>query len=108
MPLGCQAKLLRALQDKSVVRVGGTKPAQRRHPAPGGHERDLEAADPTGAFRRDLFFRLNEFAIAIPPLRERRQDIIFLAKRFLDLTNHELQKTREGLLGARRGAAADT
>ena len=95
MPPGCQAKLLRALQDKSVTRVGGTKPVSVNIRLLVATNEDLETADPA-AFRRDLFFRLNEFTIAIPPLRERRQDIIFLAKRFLDLTNHELQKAVRG------------
>ena len=95
LPPGCQAKLLRALQDKSVTRVGGTKPVSVNIRLLVATNGDLETADPA-AFRRDLFFRLNEFTIAIPPLRERRQDIIFLAKRFLDLTNHELQKGVRG------------
>jgi two-component system nitrogen regulation response regulator GlnG len=95
MPPGCQAKLLRVLQDKSVTRVGGTKPVSVDIRLLAATNRDLETAV-SAAFRRDLFFRLNEFTIAIPPLRERKQDIIFLAKRFLDLTNHELQKGVRG------------
>ena len=58
--------------------------------------RDVEASIAAGTFRQDLYFRINEFTIKIPSLRERRQDIIFLAKRFLDLTNHELGKTARG------------
>jgi len=96
MPLGCQAKLLRALQDKSVVRVGGTRPVSVDIRLLAATNRDLGAAVSSGAFRRDLFFRLNEFAIVIPSLGERKQDIIFLAKRFLDLTNDELRKTVKG------------
>jgi DNA-binding NtrC family response regulator len=96
MPPGCQAKLLRALQDKSVVRVGGTRPVSVDIRLLAATNHDLGAAVSAGAFRRDLFFRLNEFAIAIPSLRERKQDIIFLAKRFLDLTNDELRKTVKG------------
>ncbi len=96
MPAGCQAKLLRALQDKSVTRIGGVRSVGVDIRLVAATNHDLEAAVPTAAFRRDLFFRLNEFAITIPPLRERKQDIIFLAKRFLDLTNHELQKGVRG------------
>jgi two-component system nitrogen regulation response regulator GlnG len=93
MPLGCQAKLLRALQDKQVTRVGSTKPIAIDIRLLAATNQDLEAAVSASLFRRDLFFRLNEFTIAIPPLKERKQDIIFLAKRFLDLTNHELRKS---------------
>ncbi len=46
--------------------------------------------------REDLYFRLNEFAISIPPLRERKEDIPYLAKRFLDITNNELKKNVQG------------
>jgi len=93
MPPGSQAKLLRALQDKSVVRVGGTRPVSVDIRLLAATNADLETTAAAGAFRRDLFFRLNEFAITIPPLRERKQDIVFLAKRFLDITNDELRKT---------------
>ncbi|MBI3624681.1 MAG: sigma-54-dependent Fis family transcriptional regulator [Candidatus Rokubacteria bacterium] len=96
MPPGCQAKLLRALQERHVIRVGGTRTVSVDIRLLAATNHDLEAAVSAGPFRRDLFFRLNEFAIAIPPLRERKQDIIFLAKRFLDLTNHELRKSVRG------------
>ncbi len=96
MPPGSQAKLLRALQDKSVVRVGGTRPVSVDIRLLAATNAELEAAVAAGVFRRDLFFRLNEFTIAISPLRERKQDIVFLAKRFLDLTNDELRKTVTG------------
>lgn len=96
MPLGCQAKLLRGLQDKSVTRVGGTKPVDVDVRFLAAMNQNLEAAISAGSFRRDLFFRLNEFAITIPPIRQRKEDIVFLAKRFLDLTNHELRKNVRG------------
>ena len=54
---------------------------------------DLDAAVAAGQFRADLFYRLNEFTLRIPPLRERKEDLLYLAKRFLDLTNQELKKT---------------
>jgi DNA-binding NtrC family response regulator len=100
MPRGCQAKLLRALQDKCVTRVGGTKPVSVDVRLVAATNRDLGAAAAAGTFRRDLFFRINEFTITIPPLRERKPDVLFLAKRFLDLTNHELSKTVRGLSDA--------
>ncbi len=97
MPLGSQAKLLRAIQERSVWRVGATKPVKIESRVLVAGNGDLEAAATGGTFRKDLFFRLSEFIIHIPPLRERRQDIAFLAKRFLDLTNQELGKSIRGL-----------
>jgi two-component system nitrogen regulation response regulator GlnG len=100
MPPGCQAKLLRALQDKSVTRVGGTRPVSVDIRLVAATNRDLGTAASAGTFRQDLFFRINEFTITVPPLRERKQDVPFLVKRFLDLTNHELSKTVRGLSDA--------
>ncbi len=97
MPLASQAKLLRALQERSVYRVGGIKPVALDCRVLVASNEDIEAAAVKGGFRKDLFFRLNEFTIRIPPLRERKQDIIFLAKQFLDRTNQELAKTIAGL-----------
>ena len=92
MPLSSQPKLLRALSDKAVYRLGANKPVSvdvRVLAATNVAVRSLTGA---GALRRDLYFRLNEFTIVIPPLRERLEDIPYLAKRFLDLTNTELSK----------------
>jgi DNA-binding NtrC family response regulator len=96
MPLSSQAKLLRVLQDKKVSRVGSTKPINVDVRVLAASNRDLENAVVSGSFRRDLFYRLNEFTIKIPPLRERKEDIPYLVKRFLDLTNKELKKNVEG------------
>ncbi|MCX6601843.1 MAG: sigma-54 dependent transcriptional regulator [bacterium] len=96
MPLDSQAKLLRVLQEKKVYRVGGTKPLKVDIRLLTSCNRDLEAEVEAGSFRRDLFYRLNEFTIRIPPLRERKEDILYLAKRFLDITNVELKKTVKG------------
>lgn len=97
MPLASQAKLLRAVQERSVYRVGGIKPVPVDCRVLVASNEDIEAATAKGGFRKDLFFRLNDFTIRIPPLRERKQDIIFLAKQFLDLTNQELSKNIAGL-----------
>ena len=96
MPLAAQAKLLRVLQEKTLCRLGGAKPihVDVRMLTASGH--DLEALCARGTFRPDLYFRLNEFTIAIPPLRERREDIVYLAKRFMDVANIELSKTITG------------
>ena len=96
MPLASQAKLLRVLQEKTLYRLGGAKPIHvdvRMLTASG---QDLEGLCEAGAFRPDLYFRLNEFTISIPPLRERREDIPYLAKRFLDIANIELSKSVKG------------
>jgi len=97
MPLISQAKLLRALQERSVCRVGTTTPVKMECRVLVAANENLEIAAARGTFRKDLFFRLSEFVIPIPPLRERRQDILFLAKRFLNLTNQELGKSVQGL-----------
>lgn len=96
MPLGSQAKLLRVLQEKKVYRVGGTKSLDVDVRLLVSSNRDLGAAIASGLFRRDLFYRLNEFTISIPPLRERKEDIPYLAKLFLEATNIELGKSVKG------------
>ena len=97
MPMDSQAKLLRVLQEKKTYRVGGTKPFDVDVRLLVASNQDLGAAVVSRTFRKDLFYRLNEFTIKIPPLRERKEDIPFLAKRFLDTTSRELGKTLKGL-----------
>ena len=96
MPLGSQAKLLRVLQEKKVYRVGSTKPLEVNVRLLAASNQDLGALSVPGSFRRDLFYRLNEFTMTIPPLRERKEDIPYLAKRFLDTANMELNKQVKG------------
>lgn len=96
MPLGSQAKLLRALQEKKVYRVGGTKPLNVDVRLLVASNRDLHELALSGSFRQDLFYRLNEFTIMIPSLRDRKDDIPYLAKRFLDQANIELNKEIKG------------
>ena len=95
-PLLAQAKLLRALQEKVIYRVGGTQAISTDARVLAASNDDLQRMVETGSFRRDLYFRLNEFTIRIPPLRERKEDLPYLAKRFLDLTNAELSKAVDG------------
>ena len=92
LPLSLQAKLLRALQEKHICSVGGRKMIKVDIRVIAATNRDLAAMVASGDFRQDLYHRLNEFAIHVPPLRERREDIAFLASRFLALTNAELNK----------------
>jgi two-component system nitrogen regulation response regulator GlnG len=96
MPLASQAKLLRVLQERTLYRLGGAKPihVDVRMLTASGH--DLEGLCESGSFRPDLYFRLNEYSISIPPLRERREDILYLAKQFLDIANIEIPKSIEG------------
>jgi two-component system nitrogen regulation response regulator GlnG len=96
MPLTAQVKVLRALQEKSIFRVGGTRPIKIDVRVLAAGNQDLDAVVTAGRFRADLFYRLNEFTLRIPPLRQRKEDLLYLAKRFLDLTNQELKKTVHG------------
>ncbi len=92
MPLGSQAKILRVLQEKKVYRVGGTKSIAVNVRLLAASNQDIHELAIAGSFRRDLFYRLTEFTITVPPLRERKEDIPYLAKRFLDSANVELKK----------------
>jgi len=85
---------LRVLQDKVIHRIGSTRAIDVDVRVLAASNLDLKklTEGEEGTLRRDVYFRLNEFAIQVPPLRERREDILYLAKRFLDLTNLELQK----------------
>jgi DNA-binding NtrC family response regulator len=83
MPLGLQAKLLRVLQDHTFERVGGTKPIRADIRVIAATNRDLDAAVKHGAFREDLFYRMNVVRIVLPPLRDRLEDIPALAARFV-------------------------
>ncbi len=83
MPIGLQAKLLRFLDSGEFRRVGGNKGLRVDVRLIAATNKDLPAAIKTGAFREDLYYRLNVINIAIPPLRERREDIDGLARHFL-------------------------
>jgi len=83
MPPGLQAKLLRVLQDHEFTRVGGTRLVRVNIRVIAATNKDLKQAVKAGAFREDLFFRLNVVTLTLPPLRERPQDISQLAEFFL-------------------------
>ena len=96
LPAQMQPKLLRALQEKQVWRVGGTKAIDVDIRVIAATNVDLASSIQGGGFRHDLYHRLNEFNVVVPPLRERGEDIIFLAERFLEMTNRELKKAVQG------------
>jgi DNA-binding NtrC family response regulator len=83
MPMECQVKILKAIEDKSITRVGGRKPVPVNARLISATHRNLEDACAKGEFRRDLFYRLQVVHIHIPPLRERRGDIRPMAAHFL-------------------------
>ena len=83
LPLGLQSKLLRVLQERSFERLGSSSPIAADVRVVCATHRDLESMVAEGAFRKDLFYRLNVVQIQIPPLRERRDEIPILAQHFL-------------------------
>ncbi len=95
IPLMLQPKLLRAIQEQEFERVGGTKPIKVNLRFLATSNRNMQEAIETKVFREDLFYRLNVVPIQIPPLRERREDILPLAQYFLEkfcAENHKVLK----------------
>jgi two-component system, NtrC family, response regulator AtoC len=101
-PLPLQPKLLRVLQDGVVERVGSNRRREVNVRLISATNRDLEASIRAGQFRRDLFYRIRVVEIAIPPLRERREDIPYLAahflRRFARAPEHSVPGITEGAL----------
>ncbi len=83
MPVGLQVKLLRALQEKVVTKVGATKPETVDIRVLAATNREIDDAIADGSFREDLYYRLNVVGIHLPPLRDRGEDIMHLARYFL-------------------------
>ncbi len=84
MPLHLQTKLLRVLQEQEIERVGSNKPQKLHVRVISATNLDLESRVKQGEFREDLFYRLNVIPLHLPPLRERKQDIMPLARYFLE------------------------
>ncbi len=90
LPLGMQGKLLRVLQDQKFERVGGNDTIQTDVRLIAATHRDLKAWSAEGKFRPDLYYRLSVFTIALPPLRERGDDLTMLIQQYLRRLNREL------------------
>ena len=97
MSLGAQAKVLRVLQESVLERVGGTETIKVDVRVIAASNKDLLGASRSGAFREDLFYRLNVVPIHIPPLRDRISDLPVLVEHFLDLSARELGQPRKRL-----------
>jgi DNA-binding NtrC family response regulator len=91
LPVDLQSKLLRAIQEKEIRPVGGTRAIPINVRILAATNRDLDTAVMQGTFRRDLYFRLNVLTLRIPPLRERKQDIPLLIGHVLDRINNATQ-----------------
>lgn len=96
-PIHLQAKLLRALQEKKIQRVGGTKEIDVSVRIIAATNQDLEELSRNGQFREDLYYRLSVIPITLPPLRQRRSDIGELAEHFLRIYAKALQKDLFGI-----------
>ena len=92
LPLALQAKILRALETKSFERVGGTQSLNVDVRVVAATNRNLKARVAERQFREDLYFRLSVFPIQIPPLRERAEDVVILARHFVDKFCRDLNK----------------
>ena len=97
LALDAQAKLLRALQEKQITRIGSSQPRPIDVRVIAATNKNLEQEVAQGRFREDLFWRLNVVHIRLPPLRERRQDLSLLFDHFLDRINRELGLSVRGL-----------
>ncbi|MEK4029844.1 sigma 54-interacting transcriptional regulator [Pseudobacillus sp. FSL P4-0506] len=94
LPLALQSKLLKVIQEKKVTRIGGTQQKNIDFRIVASTNRDLEQMVKEGKFRRDLFYRLNVIPIHIPPLRERKDDIIHLCNFYLKKFNEKYESNK--------------
>jgi PAS domain S-box-containing protein len=97
IPLVLQAKLLRVLEDQSFRRLGGLRDINLNLRFIAATNKNLREAVREGAFRQDLYFRLNVIQIVIPPLRERQEDILPLAKFFIEHYNRKFKRSIDGI-----------
>jgi two-component system response regulator AtoC len=102
MPVSLQAKMLRVLEERTFRRLGGVRDIHVDLRVMAASNRKLASAVEQGRFRLDLYYRLNVIQVVLPPLRERRDDIVPLAKHFVGHYNRRFQRS---LLGLTTGAA---
>jgi transcriptional regulator with PAS, ATPase and Fis domain len=95
LPLEMQVKLLRVLQEGEIIRIGGSKPISVDVRIIAATNRDLWEMTEEGTFRQDLYYRLNVINIEVPPLRQRRDDIIPLVMHMLERFNQKYGKHKE-------------
>jgi transcriptional regulator with PAS, ATPase and Fis domain len=107
LPLAVQGKLLRAIEEKTVDRIGGRMPVPVDVRIVAATNRELQQAAEAGEFRRDLYFRLAVFPVTIPPLRARGEDVVLLARHFAAQFGREL-RGREATLTNESLAALQT
>jgi transcriptional regulator with PAS, ATPase and Fis domain len=100
IPLMLQAKLLRVLEEQSFRRLGGLKDIQLDLRVIAATNKNLREAVKEGAFRQDLYFRLNVIQILIPPLRDRADDIVPLTRFFIEHYNRKFKRNIEGVSDA--------
>lgn len=93
LKLPAQAKLLRALQEKRIRRVGGVQTIESDFRLIAATNRDLAQEVANGMFREDLYYRLNVISLALPPLRDRGEDSIFLAQHFIDIYSKKYHRS---------------
>ena len=92
MPLSSQAKLLRVLQEKKLRRVGSEKVVELDVRIICAANKNLFELAEAGQFRKDLYYRLNELELSVPPLRERKEDVLLLTEAFLNKEMHKIRK----------------
>lgn len=97
MPLLLQSKILRVFEESSIRRIGGVQDIKVDVRIISASNQDLERLSEEGRFRRDLYYRLNVFPIFLPPLRERKEDIIPLTKHFIEIYNLKFRKNIKGV-----------
>jgi Nif-specific regulatory protein len=102
MPPQVQAKLLRVLQEGEFERVGGIRSIRSNVRVIAATNRDLKQALKSGGFREDLYYRLNVVQLTVPPLRERRDDILLLANYFISKHSEKCKRVVTGLSDAAR------